>query len=97
MSFVSVLRSYITDIYILPSSVDTAGRRGVLFYHLPVHIVDFTLTIVFMAQAKQVSNCCQFVVDLPVKQVISRKLILFLCRYVCPLGFFHRGHRGYLL
>ena len=35
--------------FILPSSVNTAGRRGVLFYHLPVHIHIFTLTV-FMAQ-----------------------------------------------
>ena len=49
MSFLSVLRSYITDFDFLPSSVNTAGRRGVLFCHLPVHIHIFTLTV-FMAQ-----------------------------------------------
>ena len=48
--FVPVLRSFTTGIYILPSSVNTAGRRGVLFCNLPVHTFILTLTIVFMAQ-----------------------------------------------
>ena len=47
--FASALRSYVADIYILPSSVNTAGRRGVLFYYFPVHTHIFTLTL-FMAQ-----------------------------------------------
>ena len=95
--FVPVLRSFTMGIYILPSSVNTAGRRGVLFCNLPVHTFIFTLTIVFMAQEKQVLYCWCFRAVVPVKQVISRKLTLFLRRYVCPLGFFHRGQRGEFL
>ena len=70
----------------------------ICFYIVSLYIHTFSLlTIVCMAQAKQVSSCCILLAGFPVKQVISRKLTVFLRRYVCPLGFFHRGHRGEFL
>ena len=92
--FLSALRSYVADIYILPSSVNTAGRRGVLFNHFPVHTHISPFTCSWLKSQNRCANCCCFRAVVPVKQVISRKLTLFLRRYVCPLGFFHRGHRS---